>query len=331
MIAYKKTLVFLRGHGSPSNRPKDDQATKAQPVTPRLYVALLTPLDRKIECRTDLLATHCRRLLGCGVDGLALFGTTGFGPVLSTPQRMGVLESLVEAGIAANRLIVGTSAASMADMVRLTRHAAEAGCAGCFVMPPFFFPEGQADGVADSYAHLIEATGNDRLRLYLYNIPAFHPAPIPVHLVGQLYNRFPATIAGIKDSSGNREYLHNLLGSYPQLEIYTGIEPLLPEAIDAGGAGAITGLANLVPRLLRRLCGPSSPDRRAALEQIKPLVNALPSDAILPALAQLMALLSDETAWQNLPPPLRRIRGDVMQPLAQLYREHSEWSLQAAS
>ena len=198
-------------------------------------------------------------------------------------------------------------------------------------MPPFFFPEGQADGVADSYAHLIESTADDRLRLYLYNIPAFHPTQIPIHLVGQLYNRFPATIAGIKDSSGNREYLHDLLDSYPQLEIYTGIEPLLPEAIDAGGAGAITGLANLVPRLLRRLCGPGSPDRSAALEQIKPLVNALPSDAILPALAQLMALLSEETDWQNLPPPLRRIPSDVMQPLAELYREHSEWSLQAAS
>ncbi len=299
---------------------------------PSLYVALLTPLDESLQCRTDLLAAHCRRLLDRGVDGLALFGTTGFGPVLPTSQRKDVLEALIEAGIDPKRLLVGTSAASLADSIALTRHAASAGCAGCFVMPPFFFPEGRHDGILEFYTRIIDGTRDDRLRLYLYNIPAFHPSPIPVDLLGKLHTRFPATVAGIKDSSGDRAYLHELLKTHPQLEVFTGIEPLLPEAIDAGAAGAISGVANLVPALLRQLCSPdTNPDRPASLSQATELVRALPSDAILPALAELMAALSGEPTWQTLPPPLQSIPREVLDPLTHMYREHAEWSLQPAA
>ena len=301
-------------------------------MKPRLFVALLTPLDPDLRCRIDLLAPHCQNLLARGADGLALFGTTGFGPVFSTPQRTAILEDLIAAGVPADSLIVGTTAASLADMIRLTRHAVEQGCAGCFAMPPFFFRHGSAEGIADLYVRLIEGTAEDRLRLYLYNIPAFHGFPIPIDMLGDLHAKYPGTIAGLKDSSGDWSVVEALLAAYPRLEIYTGIEPMLPRAIDAGGAGAISGVANLVPSLLRALCqAGDEPGRTAALKRTQTLVDALPQDAILPALAGLMAHLSKEPAWANMPPPLRPLPAEQLQSIAEPYREHNEWDPQAAS
>ena len=73
-------------------------------------------MDPDLRCRVDLLAPHCQRLLARGVDGLALFGTTGFGPVFSASQRTAILDELIAAGVPADRLLVGTTAASLADI-----------------------------------------------------------------------------------------------------------------------------------------------------------------------------------------------------------------------
>ena len=301
-------------------------------MKPRLFVALLTPLDPDLRCRIDLLAAHCQRLLDRGVDGLALFGTTGFGPVFSTPQRTAILENLIAAGVPADRFIVGTTAASLADMIQLTQHAVGQGCAGCFAMPPFFFRNGPAEGVTDLYARLIEGADDDRLRLYLYNIPAFHDFSIPIDMLGVLRDRYPNTIAGLKDSSGDWSLVQALIAAYPDLDIYTGIETMLPRAIDAGGAGAISGIANLVPTLLRTLCqAADEPGREGALKHTQTLADALPQDAILETLACLMAGLSKEPAWANMPPPLRPLPAKQLQSIAEPYWQHNEWNPQAAS
>ncbi len=301
-------------------------------MTARLIVALLTPLDTSLRCQVDLLARHCHRLLNKGVDGLALFGTTGYGPSFSTSERIEALEGLIAAGVPADRLLVGTSAASLADTIQLTRHAANTGCTGSFVMPPFFFHGTSDEGVEDMYVRLLDAAASESLRLYLYNLPQFHGAPIAIDLLGKLSARYPACIAGIKDSSGDWHYLEALLRTYPNLEVYTGIEPLLPQALEAGGAGAITGLSNLVPGLLRRLCQTAdTPTRTAALVETQHLVDALPRTAIIETLAGLMATLSGEPSWQNMPPPLRPIPRSQLIAVARSYEEHNEWGLQAAS
>ncbi len=247
-------------------------------------------------------------------------------------QRTAILDELIAAGVPADRLLVGTTAASLADMVQLTRHAVDQGCAGCFVMPPFFFRNGPAEGVADLYVRLIEGAAQDRLRLYLYNIPAFHGISIPIDMLGELHAQYPGTIAGLKDSSGDWSLVQALLAAYPNLEIYTGIEPMLPRSIDAGGAGAISGIANLVPSLLRALCQTGNdPGRTAALKHTQTLIDALPHDAILPALTGLMARMSNEPAWANMPPPLQPLPSEQLQSVAKSYWEHNEWDLQVAS
>jgi len=199
------------------------------------------------------LAAHARRLFAAGVDGIALFGTTGEGQSFSLEERRAGLDALLAAGISPERVVAGTGCAAITETIELTRHAVRAGCIGALVLPPFFFKGLSDEGVYASYARLIDQVADRRLRLYLYHIPQVTSVPIRHDVVAQLMASYPGAIAGIKDSGGDFEHTRKLLARFPDLAIFVGHEPHLPMALAAGGAGTICGIANLYPRLMRRL------------------------------------------------------------------------------
>ena len=145
-----------------------------------VWCATLTPLDASGAPDARVLAAHVERLFAAGVDGIALFGTTGEGQSFSVAQRRRGLDALLAAGIPPQRVVAGTGCAAIADTIELTRHAVGAGCAGALVLPPFFFKGLSEEGIYASYARLIEGVADARLRLYLYHIPQVtcgaHPA-----------------------------------------------------------------------------------------------------------------------------------------------------------
>ena len=73
-----------------------------------LWVASLTPLAADGRIDTGLFASHCRWLFGRGVDGVAVFGTTGEGQSFSVRERLEAVDGLLRAGIPGDRIVVGT-------------------------------------------------------------------------------------------------------------------------------------------------------------------------------------------------------------------------------
>ena len=88
------------------------------------------------------------------------------------------------------------------------------------------------------------------LPLLLYNMPSLTKAvfePQTVKAAAQING-----IVGIKDSSGNMVYFHQLrsvLKDYPDFSLLVGREELLAEAILWDGHGGVCGGANLIPKL----------------------------------------------------------------------------------
>ena len=101
--------------------------------------AVLTAMRPDLSVDLDRTAKHCRWLLANGCNGLAILGTTGEANSLGIEERMGVVEGLVGRGIPARVLLPGCGTAAITDTVKLTRHAAEAGCRGVLLLPPFFY------------------------------------------------------------------------------------------------------------------------------------------------------------------------------------------------
>lgn len=270
-----------------------------------MWCAVLTPFDRDGAPDIGRLARHVRRIFAAGVDGVALFGTTGEGQSLSLGERRAGLDALLAAGISPARIMAGTGCASIAETVELTRHAVQSGCAGALVLPPFFFKDVSDEGIYASYARVIDGAGDPRLRVYLYHIPQVSGIALSTAVIERLAVDYRDNIAGVKDSEGNLDHTRDLLARFPALAIFVGHEPHLSAALAAGGAGTICGIANLFPRLLRRLhdsaLAGGGEEELARLEAFIALLLRYP---LFAAFKALQAELSGDDGWRSLRPPL---------------------------
>jgi 4-hydroxy-tetrahydrodipicolinate synthase len=266
-----------------------------------LWCAMLTPLDRGGGVDHPRLVDHARRLLARGVDGLAPFGTTGEGQSFGVGERAAGLSALFAAGILGAKLVAATGCAALSETITLTRHGVQSGCAACLVLPPFFFENVSDDGLFAWYARVIETVGDDRLRVLLYHIPQVTRVPLSVDLVARLAKAFPGVIAGVKDSSGDLANTQALLARVPQLAILVGHEPHLPQAIRAGGAGTICGVANTYPALVRALLSPNV--TKADEERIATFIDISFRQPLLPAFKTIVAAQTGDASWYAMCPP----------------------------
>ncbi len=270
-----------------------------------VWCAVLTPFDSAGVPDSARLARHVRRILAAGVDGIALFGTTGEGQSLSLQERREGLDALLAAGIAPGRILAATGCASLPETIALTRHAVQANCAGALVLPPFFFKAVTDEGVFASYARVIDGVGDARLPLYLYHIPQVSGVAISSSVIERLTIDYPGVLAGVKDSECNLDHTRMLLSRFGDLAIFVGFEPHLPAALAAGGAGTICGIANLFPRLLRRLYDNAlTADHHDDLKRVESFIAALGPYPLFAAFKALQADLADDEGWAALRPPL---------------------------
>jgi len=286
----------------------------ANPLRPvqGVWCAVLTPFDAAGLPDSARLARHVRRILAAGVDGIALFGTTGEGQSLSLKERLEGLDALLAAGIAPSRILAATGCASLPETIALTRHAVQANCAGALVLPPFFFKAVADEGVFASYARVIDGVGDARLPLYLYHIPQVSGVAISSSVIERLAIDYPGVLAGVKDSEGNLDHTRRLLSRFGDLAIFVGFEPHLPAALAAGGAGTICGIANLFPRLLRRLYDNAlTADHHDDLKRVESFIAALERYPLFAAFKALQAELADDDGWAALRPPLVALDSDA--------------------
>ena len=277
----------------------------AKPTAPRgVYCAMLTPYDAAYEIDTPLLVDHARWLLDQGCAGLSMLGSTGEGNSLAARQRIGLLESLVKAGLSPASFIPGTGAASLGDAVELTRHAVQLGCGGALVLPPYYYKNISADGIYAAFARLIEGVADARLRLYLYHIPQFTMVPIPHAVVERLIDAFPGIVAGLKDSAGDWSYAETLLARLPGFAVYPGSEIFLSRVKRAGGGGCISGTVNFTAALAAQVYAATDAAEADRLQaKLDAVRRAVESKPLIAALKAIKAEASGEAGWNRILPP----------------------------
>lgn len=271
-----------------------------------IWPALLTPLDERLDIDVGRFAEHALGLLEAGCTGVTPFGTTGEGPSFSMTERMNAIDGLIKRGVPAGRILVSSSCAALPEAAALTRHAVQAGAFGCLLLPPFFLKGVSDQGVIDAYRWVIDKVADPRLRIVLYHIPQVAGVGLSVHVIRTLQQLYPQAIVGIKDSSCQ---LANSLAFaeafMPQLQVWVGNEPDLPELGRRGSTGAVSGIANFMPRLVRRLVTqPDAPATQGDLERIKRLLAWLGGYALTPAFKAIMAERTGYKGWLRVRPPL---------------------------
>jgi 4-hydroxy-tetrahydrodipicolinate synthase len=271
-----------------------------------IWPALMTPLDAGDAIDPAKFAAHARALLDAGCGGVTPFGTTGEGPSFSVAERQAAVDALVAGGVPAGRILVSVSCAALPDTIALTKHAQDAGAWGVLLMPPFFFPNVSGTGVIDAYARVIDATLDRALRVVLYHIPQVSGVGLSHGVIAELLRRYPERIVAIKDSAGDRAHALGLAAAFmPPLGVHVGHEPDLPALARRGSRGAVSGLANFMPRIVARLVNEPDAARTADdLARIERLLERLGGYALIPALKGIMAALTGDRAWLRVRAPL---------------------------
>ena len=114
----------------------------------------------------------------------------------------------------------------------------------------------------------------------------------------------------MKDSECNLDHTRRLLSRFPELAILVGFEPHLPAALAAGGAGTICGIANLFPRLMRRLHDNAlASSHDDDLKRVESFIAALERYPLFAAFKALQAELTGDAGWAALRPPLVALDG----------------------
>ncbi len=272
-----------------------------------IWPALLTPLDANLDINIPAFATQALKLLDAGCVGVTPFGTTGEGPSFSVAERIAAIDGLITGGVPAGRILVSTSCAALPDVVALTRHAVQAGGFGVLLLPPFFLKGVPDQGVIDFYAQLIAKVADERLRIVLYHIPQISGVALSHHVVQTLVQRYPKTIIGIKDSGCQRDVSLAFAKAFmPPLQVWVGNEPDLQTLAAQGAVGAVSGVGNVMPRLLQRLVGtfegPDSVRDQARVESF--IAIFVDGWGITAAFKGVMAILNNDPGWRRVRAPL---------------------------
>jgi len=276
------------------------------PGLPGIWPALMTPLgaDGAIDHRR--FAAHAKALLAAGCGGVTPFGTTGEGPSFSVAERRDAVDALIAAGVPAARILVSVSCAAQPDAIALTRHAQDVGAWGALLMPPFFFKGVSDAGIVDALAQVIDAVADRPLRVVLYHIPQVAAVALSHAVIAEMLRRYPRNIVAIKDSQCDRAHSLALAEAFmPPLGVHVGNELDLPALAGRGSRGAVSGLANFMPRVVHRLA--TEPDAaRTASEhaRVERLLGWLGGYALIPALKAVMAAQTGDAGWLRVRAPL---------------------------
>jgi 4-hydroxy-tetrahydrodipicolinate synthase len=287
-----------------------------------IWPALLTPLTEKQAVDVPALVAHIRWLFAQGCAGATLFGTTGEGPSFSLAERKAALDALIEAGVPANRLLVHTSCAALPETIELIRHATAHGVHGCLLMPPFFFKGVSDAGVVAAYRQIFEAVADPALRVVLYNIPQISGVPVTRAVIEPLLADYSAQILGIKDSGCVREASLALHEAFPDLQVWVGNEPDLQVMAGLGSLGAVSGVANVLPKLVQRLVGSAPSDDPAAdMARVQSFLSVFAEFPMLPAFKAMQAQRAGAAGWRRMRAPLVELDDAQVAALAERLAE----------
>lgn len=206
--------------------------------------AITTPFKENGDVDLGFLATHAAFLVDAGCTALVPLGSLGEGATLSREEKTAVLKTCVQALGQRAPVAAGVSALSTREAVTLAEAAAEAGCRGLMVLPPYAYSTDWHEMKAHVKA-VLEATD---LSCLLYNNPIAYKTDFLPEQIAELAGEV-GQLHAVKESSADVRRistLRSLLGE--RLTLLIGVDDLVVEGVAAGAQGWIAGVANALPR-----------------------------------------------------------------------------------
>lgn len=209
---------------------------------PGVLVPLVTPTHEDGSLAPDVLPALIDFVLGAGVAGLVVAGTTGEGSALDAGERALVLREV--RAITAGRVpvLAGVGGTATREALAQATAAAEGGADGLMVAAPAYcLPTGEELG-----RHVLAVLEHAPLPVVLYDYPARTGVQFGVEALDLLASH--PLVVGIKEASGDLSRIPVLQQRYGHhLPIVCGSDTLAMHYFEAGSDSWIAGFANALP------------------------------------------------------------------------------------
>jgi dihydrodipicolinate synthase/N-acetylneuraminate lyase len=205
--------------------------------------AMTTAFREDLSVDHDFVATHAAWMVDHGCTAVVALGSLGEGATLTDPEKAAILKTCVRAVGDRVPVVAGVSALATAEAVRLAKTAADAGCQGLMVLPPYVY----STDWREMKAHVAAVLRATPLSCMLYNNPvAYRTDFLPAHIAELAAEH--ANLHAVKESSADVRRVTALRATLGQrLRILVGVDDLIVEGVTAGAVGWIAGLVNAFP------------------------------------------------------------------------------------
>ena len=257
--------------------------------------ATTTAFDEQLNIDHVFVAQHAKWLIDNGCTGIVTPGSLGESATLSLDEKIAVWKTVIGAVGERVPVVAAIASLSTAEAVRLARHAADIGCSGLMVLPPYVY---RSDW-REMKAHIEAVFRATKLSCMLYNNPIAYGTDFLPQQIAELasdHENFDA----VKESSTDVRritWIRELLGD--ELAIFVGVDDVIVEGVLMGAVGWIAGLVNALPRESVDLFNYAM---SRDLENAMPLYNwflpLLRMDTV-PKFVQLIKLVQQEVGMGN--------------------------------
>jgi 4-hydroxy-tetrahydrodipicolinate synthase len=211
-----------------------------------VITAMVTPLREDLTLDEKALERLIEHLIGGGIHGIFILGTTGEAPNLPYSVRSAVIEQTCKGVASRVPVIVGITDTSYQDALRMAVKSYRCGALAVVAAPPYYYQVSQAELLQ----YFKRLASDSPLPLFLYN------APLNTHLWIDIATVIQAAaepnIVGLKDSGLNMGYFHAVregVRGLADFSLLVGPDDLLAEAVLMGAHGGMAGGSNVWPRL----------------------------------------------------------------------------------
>lgn len=272
-------------------------------------VALLTPmLNDKVD--VPRLREFVEYHIEMGSNGLVAAGSTGESGTLSHEEKILVIKTVVDQAKERIPVIAGTGMNATRDCIKLTQEAMECGAHAALIMTPAYIKPTQ-EGLYQHYCQIAQAVA---IPIILYNVPSRTACDLLPETVARLAK--VSNIVGIKDATGQMTRLQQILRlSEGSIDVFSGDDFTAAAWMLAGAKGTISAAANVVAKLMAKLCDLALDGDHAACLRL--------NDQLIP-LYELLFIETNPIAVKWAANKIGLMENELRMPLTCLSKEHHE-------
>ena len=284
--------------------------------------AITTCFDRNYQVDHKFMAEHCQWLIERGCTGIVPLGSLGEGSTLAYAEKLAILESCVRAVRGKVPVVAAISSLRTDEAVEIAKAAADEGCSGVMILPPYVY---RGDW-REMKAHIAAVLRATKLSAMLYNNPVAYGTDFLPEQIAELASEFP-TLHAVKESSTDVRRVTAIRALLAKrIAIFIGVDDAIVEGVALGAVGWIAGLANALPEESVDLFQSAMDgDSGRAFELYKWFLPLLRMDTV-PKFVQLIKLVQEEAGMGNsrVRPPRLVLEGEELNEAKAIIRRALE-------